>query len=194
MYAQILVVDEIHELAGRVTDAVVTVLEDLAAELTDPELRSAMGALVARARHQLAHAPVDPEPLVWAVLHGGSVPPAERSPAPAAPVASADPIAAPVLADLPAPALPAPPAPPAPPAYWPAVPAISDELFARYTASLPKAQDEQLSDFLVGAPAPGTAHEPVPVRTEAAGTVLDIVHGGRFTGRSRQLRKKSNRH
>ena len=113
MYAQILVEGEMEELAGRVTDAVLTVLADLAAGLEDPDLRSAMGALVLSVRDQLAHAPVDPEPLVRAILHG-------------------DPVPVDVPVDVPdPPRLVA-------PAYWPAVPVISDELFVECAANNPE--------------------------------------------------------
>jgi len=143
MYAQILVAEEMEDLAARVTDAVLAALVDRAQQLTDPGLRSAVGAIVVATREQLSHAPVDPEPLVRAILHGE---PAARRPADEADalaVAPAEPVAGPVPVDAPGP----PGA--AAPAYWPAVPAISDELFAQYAATRPKEHDGSPSGFYV---------------------------------------------
>ena len=168
MHAQILVDGEMHDLAGRVTDEVVTVLADLAAGLTDPQLRSAMGALVAGARQQLAAAPVDPEPLVRAILRGDPATPA------------IDPFAAPTPIEAPSAAR------PDAPAYWPAVPAISDELFAQYAASRAKEQDEHLAHSPAGSPEPGADHQPDPATADP-----ESGHGGRFNGRA--LRRKKSR-
>jgi hypothetical protein len=152
MYAQILVGAEMDDLAVRVTDSVVTVLADLAGELTDPELRSAMRALVVAAHEHLTHEPIDTEPLVRSILRGEP----------------AVPFAVPVPVEV------TDPSRPTAPAYWPAVPEISDQLFAEYAANGPKKQDE------------GHAGD-----SPAAGPELDQVHHGRFHPRSRRRRKKS---
>ena len=157
MYAQILVGAEMEDLAVRVTDAVVTVLADLAGELTDAELRSAMEALVAEAHERLAHEPVDAEPLVRAILCGE----------PAVPFAMPVPVE---VIDPPRPAA---------PAYWPAVPEISDHLFAEYSANSSKKQDENQAG---GSPA-----------ADAPGPELDQTHHGRFHRGARARRKKSRR-
>jgi hypothetical protein len=187
MYAQILVESEMEELVGRVTGAVVTALADLAAGLEDPELRAAMGALVVSARQQLALAPVDPAPLVRAILHGDPVP-----------------------VDVPVEV----PSPPqlVTPAYWPAVPTISDQLFAQYAANTPKDADDHLPG-LDGDPqvpqavdrehASGSPVEPAsdstaeptsdsPVADAPGPKLVPVpVQGGRFHPRPRARRKKS---
>jgi hypothetical protein len=195
MYAQILVESEMEELVGRVTGAVVTALADLAAGLEDPDLRAAMGALVVSARQQLALAPVDPEPLVLAILHGDPVP-----------------------VDVPVEV----PGPPrlAAPAYWPAVPAISDRLFAQHAANslkeaiehlpgldgnpqVPQATDQEHASGSPIEPASGSTPEPasdshvadapgpepVPIPIQGQGQVP--VQGGPFHPRPRARRKKS---
>jgi hypothetical protein len=183
MYAQILVDGEMEELVGRVTDAVVTHLADLAAGLEDPELRSAMGALVVAAGQQLAHAPVDPEPLVQAILHGDPVP-----------------VDVPVDVSRP-PRLEA-------PAYWPAVPAISDLLFAQYAPNSPKGIDEVVpgsdadpqdvdqehagdSPVQPASDSPAAPASDFPV-ADAPGPELNRAQGGGFHPRARARRKKSS--
>ncbi|MGV8847795.1 hypothetical protein [Tessaracoccus sp.] len=153
--AQILFAGEVEALAGRVTDAVVTVLDDLGSELTDPGLRVALSALVCAAREKLAHEPVDPAPLVRAVLRRG--PDGRRLSAEEedefgfALTRSAPVFSTALVVVVPEPVVPEPVAPepvaPEPvavtapglgrpaPSYWPAVPAISDELFAGSSAN-----------------------------------------------------------
>jgi len=149
-----------EELVGRVTGAVVTVLVDLAAGLEDPGLRAAMGALVVAARQQLALAPVDPEPLVLAILHGDPVP-----------------VDCPVEVPVP-PRL-------AAPAYWPAVPAITDQLFAQHAANSPQ---EPAEEHASDSPVEPASDSPA---AGSPGPALVPVHGGRFHHRPRARRKKS---
>ena len=106
MRAQILVDGEVEDLAGRITNAVLTALVDMAGEVTDPQAHAAVWTFVVAVRERLAQTPVDPEPLMKAILRGDPSVPVE-TPLPTV-------IAA--------------------PSYWPAVPEISDELFARYAA------------------------------------------------------------
>jgi hypothetical protein len=196
MHAQILVEGELEAVVGRVTDAVVTVLADLAAELTDPALRSAMGALVVAARGQLAQAPIDPEPLVRAVLRGDPVAlPTEvkeveevEEVEPGA-VPTADPPGAAVSVDT------ATPSKVVAPAYWPAVPAISDELFAEYAAQSPQPGADPAPDAQPTNPAPDaqpTNPAPAPAATHAPEAELAPAHEGRFHPLAIRGRKKSH--
>lgn len=199
MHAQILVAEEMEDLAGRVTDAVLAVLVNRARQLSDPALRSAVGAVVVTAREQLACAPVDAEPLVWAILHGEPV--AAEQPADAADVLAAEPTAEPVAEAVPlnAPVVPG----TATPAYWPAVPEISDELFAEYAA---KGGDEHPDDFYVNPQHTDETHtdethadeahaDDSPAAPEPAAEDVEAepkpVHGGRFHARPLRRRKKS---
>ena len=207
MHAQILVAEEMEDLAGRVTDAVLAVFVDRAEQLTDPALRSAVGALIVTAREQLAHAPVQAEPLVWAILRGE---PVAQRPAAAAEVLAVDPTADPAAVAVPAntPGTPG----TAAPAYWPAVPAISDELFAEYAAKATKEADRHPSGSYLDpshaeghtdqpdaddspAAAPELAADPAPELTTAedAGPEPKQVHSGRFHGRPMRRRKKARR-
>jgi len=173
MYAQILVAEEMEDLAARVTDAVLAALVDRAQQLTDPGLRSAVGAIVVATRKQLSHAPVDPEPLVRAILHGE---PAARRPADEADalaVAPAEPVAGPVPVDAPSP----PGA--AAPAYWPAVPAISDELFAQYAANRPKEHDGSPSGFYVSPQHTDQEHTDEEHADEEHADAADAIHPDR---------------
>jgi hypothetical protein len=69
MPAQILFGEEVEDLAARVSDAVVGLLADLSSELTDASHRTAVSELVITAREHLARQPVDPAPMVRAILH-----------------------------------------------------------------------------------------------------------------------------
>jgi len=138
---------EVEDLAGRVTNAAVTAVENLAAELlTDPQVRAAVSALTLAVRDQLAANPVDPAPMVRAILR--HAPSGRRladdeedefgfaiTPKPVVTVV----VPGQVVAILPSPADTA-------PAYWPAVPAISDELFAEYAAANPEPSDDDFDE------------------------------------------------
>ncbi|MEP7192263.1 MAG: hypothetical protein ABI903_05305 [Actinomycetota bacterium] len=73
MHAQILYSEEVENLAGRVSDAVVDLLADLSSELTDDALRTTVDELVITIREQLIRQPVDPAPMVRAILRRDQV-------------------------------------------------------------------------------------------------------------------------
>lgn len=68
MHAQILYSEEVENLAGRVSGAVLDLLADLSSELTDDALRTTVNELVLTVREQLVRQPVDPAPMVRAIL------------------------------------------------------------------------------------------------------------------------------
>jgi hypothetical protein len=73
MHAQILYSEEVENLAGRVSDAVLDLLADLSTDLKEASLRTAVNELVVTAREQLIRKPVDPAPMVRAILHKDQV-------------------------------------------------------------------------------------------------------------------------
>ena len=73
MHAQILTGDELGNLTGRITDAVIAVLADLASQVAEPALNDAAQALVVATRDQMIRTPVDPAPMMRAILRRDAV-------------------------------------------------------------------------------------------------------------------------